>query len=440
VSSSELTAHVCCDLGAIVRGRSVPSETLARSGQSSVGWVPANLALTPLGTLAEPSPFDATGDLRLRGELEQRVRVEIDGEGSASPLELVLCDITEIDGSPWPCCPRSFLRGALARLEEQLGLRALVSFEHEFQLLDDSPPALAFSLEAQRRAEPFPSRVFDALRQAGVRPQRLMSEYAPHQFEIPVEPAEGLLAADRAVIFREVVREVAWRNGTRASFAPLIDPEEAGNGAHIHLSLLDADGAPALFDAERPACLSELGASFAAGVLEHAGALRALTSASPLSAARLQPHRWSAGGVGLARQHREALLRVPPLLREPGAAQPASQLRLEYRAADASANPYLALGAIVLAGLDGVTRRLPEPPLLEGEPAQLEQAQAERFGLDALPDSLAASLEALAGDQTAREWIPQLLYDAYFALKRAELDGTTGLELDALCARYAAIY
>jgi glutamine synthetase len=332
------------------------------------------------------------------------------------------------------------LDAALRELDEELGLQAVASFEHEFQLLLDAPPALAFSLQAQRRAEPFPSLVFGALREAGVAPERFIAEYASHQFEIPVEPAAGLAAADRAVTLREVVREVARVLGTRASFAPLLDLGEAGNGVHIHLSLRDADGRGALYDDARPACLSELGASFAAGVIEHAGALSALTAPSPVSSARLQPHRWSAGAVCLAQQNREALLRVPPLLTTPGAAPREAQLHLEYRGADASANPYLALGAIIRAGLDGVRRALPAPALLECDPAQLGAADAERFGVGALPASLADSLDALERDQTAREWLPRLLYEAYLSVKHAELDAAVGVELDELCERYAAIY
>ena len=141
-----------------------------------------------------------------------------------------------------------------------------------------------------------------------------MPEFGSHQFEIPVAAAEGIAAADRAVVLREVVREVARREGHARSFAPLLDPAGPGNGVHIHLSLLDGDGRPVLYDAERPASLSELGGRFAAGVLLHARALSALSAPSPASAARLRPHHWSAGAVCLARQNREALLRIPPLV------------------------------------------------------------------------------------------------------------------------------
>ena len=303
----------------------------------------------------------------------------------------------------------------------------------------DSPAALPFSLEAQRRAEPFATEVMGALVEAGVAPERFFPEYAAHQFEIPVARADGLAGADRGVVFREVVREIARRHGTRASFAPLLDPAEAGNGVHIHLNLLDAAGRSMLYDGGRPASLSELGERFAAGILAHARALSGLTAPSPVSAARLQPHRWSAGAVCLAERNREALLRIPPLVTL-GDGEPASQLHLEYRGADATANPYLALGALIRAGLEGVRAELPAPPILDRDPAQLDGGEAERYGVGALPASLGESLQALADDEVARGWMGPLLYDAYMSVKRAELAATSELDLEEICRRYAAIY
>ena len=437
MSAPELVALVCCDLGSIVRGRSLPASELAGRLAAGVGWTPANHALTPLGTLAEPNPFGSTGDLRLLPDVDTHVRVE--ASGSHGVFQLVLCDITETNGEPWECCPRRFLRDALGQLEDELGLRVVASFEHEFQLLLDAPPPPPFSLEAQRDAEPFAASAMDALLQAGVAPDLVTPEFAAHQLEIPVEPAEGIVAADRGVVFREVVREIARRHELRASFAPLLDPAGAGNGVHIHLSLLDADGRPVLYDAARPAGLSELGERFAAGILLHARALSALTAPSPPSAARLEPHRWSAGAVCLAQQNREALLRIPPVI-SLADADPAFQLRLEYRGTDATANPYLALGAIVRAGLDGVRAGLPAPPILDRDPAHLEQDEAARYGVGALPASLEDSLQALAEDDTVREWMTPLLHDAYLAVKRAELQAVAGLDLSEVCGRYAAVY
>ncbi len=420
-----------------MRGRSVFSAELDEHLQTGVGWVPANHALTPLGPVAEPNPFGSTGDLRLLPDADTRVLVAA-GSGE-STLELVLCDIVETDGTPWECCPRSFLRATLDELERELGARVVASFEHEFQLLLDKPPALPFSLEEQRSVEPFPIRVMGALVEAGVEPERFFAEYAAHQFEIPVAPAEGVASADRSVVLREVVREIARQEGMRASFVPLLDPAQAGNGVHIHLSLVDADGVSLLYDAARPAGLSELGASFAAGILRHARALSVLTAASPISGARLAPHRWSAGAMCLAEHNREALLRIPPVVAL-AVASPSEQLHLEYRGADASANPYLALGAILRAGLEGIRAGLPAPPMLDRDPARLDAQEADRFGVGALPRTLDEALRALADDNIARGWMTPLLYDAYVSVKQAELSAARDVDLEELCQRYAAIY
>ena len=435
MSPGDLAALVCCDLGAIVRGRSVLAEQLPETLAGGVGWVPANSALTPLGPLAEPNPFGSTGDLRLLPDSDTHVRAD----AAAGVFELVLCDIVEIDGAPWSCCPRTFLREALAELEQELGARVLASFEHEFQLPEESPSALPFSLEAQRRVEPFPSLVMLALSEAGVGPERIFAEFASHQFEIPLAPAEGLASADHAVVLRELVREVARGLGSRATFTPLLDPSEAGNGVHIHLSLLDERGSPLFYDPAQPAALSELGQRFAAGVLRHARALTALCAPSPVSGERLKPHHWSAGAVSLSPQNREALLRIPPLSTL-GGQEPAAQLRLEYRGADASANPYLALGAILRAGLAGVREQLPAPAMLTQDPATLAPEQAERHGVGALPVDLADALDALAADERVRGWLSPLMYEAYVSLKQAELAAVAGLQLADRCRRYAAVY
>ncbi|HEY2536613.1 MAG TPA: glutamine synthetase family protein [Solirubrobacteraceae bacterium] len=456
MSATDLVALVCCDLGAIVRGRALPAADLDAHLAEGVGWVPANHALTPLGPLAEPSPFDSTGDLRLLPDARTRVRVE-SGAGDAA-LEMVLCDIVQTDGDPWECCPRTFLREALGELREELGLSLVASFEHEFQLHADEPPALPFSLEELRRAEPFAGEVMGALAAAGVQPERFFAEYAAHQFEIPVHPADGLAAADRAVVFREVVRETARRHELRATFTPLLASDEAGNGVHIHLSLLDADGRPVLYDEARPGCLSELGGRFAAGILAHARALSALCAPSPVSAARLAPHHWSAGAVCLGQRNRETLLRLPPLVslgetHGPGGATGAlgasnasdddsfaGQLRLEYRGTDAAANPYLALGAIVRAGIEGVRAELPAPEILDRDPAGLDAGEAAAYGVGALPASLAESLDALAEDAVARAWMTPLMYDAYTAVKRFEVAACADMDVEGSCVRYAAIY
>jgi glutamine synthetase len=437
VTGPPLTAFVYCDLGGIVRGRLLSSATVEQRLVSGAAWVPANLSLTPFGGIAELDPHGPTGDVRLVPDPGTRVNVDF-GEDVA-PLDLLLCDVVGTDGRPWDCCPRTFLASALEDLEREAGVRLLAAFEHEFQFVDDSPPSLPFSLTAHRRVEPFGSVVMDALAQARVEPEFFFPEYGRHQFEVTCAPTEGVGAADRSVIAKEVIREAARLTGHQATFAPLRAGHTVGNGSHIHFSFRDGDDRPAMYDASRPGRLSPVAAQFAAGVLRHAPALAAFVTPSAASFGRLGPHRWSVGAACIGERNRETLLRISPVVEMPGH-DPAPQHNLEFRAADATACPYVALGAIVHAGLEGVRERLQCPPILDRDPAGMSNAELERYGAAALPGSLADALDCLHSDDNARRWMPALLYDTYVGVKRAELSLVEELDDDEICRRYAAAY
>lgn len=434
----ELVMFLHTDLAGLSRGRGFPVLELEERLRTGVGWVPADQALTPFGPIADPNPWGPMGDLRLLPDPATQVRVDLWPD--ASPLHFFLCDAAHTDGSPWGACPRTFLKDALDRLERETGLRVVASFEQEFHLsgVAGTPPP-AFSMESQRVAEPFGPMVMAGLREAGQEPEMFLPEYGPGQYEVTCRPAEGVLAADRASIVREVVREVGRRLGYRASFAPIVDPEGVGNGVHIHLSLVTVDGTPATFDAARPGRVSEAAGRFAAGILAHLPALCAVTAPSAVSYLRLTPHRWSAGFTVFGERNREAAVRISPTV-ELGGGDPARQLNLEYRAADAAACPHLALGVLVLAGLDGISRRLPDPPLVQRDPADLSGEEREALGARRLPSSLEDALVALEADDVVRAWFPKELWDCYVSLKRTELGLLAELPPAEACARYADVY
>jgi glutamine synthetase len=432
-----LVGFMYCDLAAIVRGRLIPARELDRRLATGLGWVPANQSITAFGDLAEPNPFGSVGDLRILPDPQTHVHVDLWED--AAPLDFLLCTAVELDGTPWDCCPRAFAAAALRDLEAETGLQLAASFEHEFQLVDDGPAAPPFSLEAYRRAEPFGSLVVAALREADVDVDTFLPEYGPHQFEVPCRPAVGIAAADRSVIAKEVVREVARRLGRRATFTPLPSPDAIGSGAHVHLSLLDAAGAPATHDPDGPCGLSAAAASFAAGVIRHAPFLTAIAAPSALSYERLRPHTWSAGAACLGAQNREALLRIAPVVAI-GGGDPAAQFNLEFRAADATANPYLVLGALVRAGLDGIRDGLGCPPILRDDPTRLAPDALAALGAPTLPTSLAEALAAIEADAVAAAWLPPRLLETYLGVKRSELRQCDGLDVGEVCRRYAAVY
>jgi glutamine synthetase len=437
VNAQQLTGFVCCDLAGIVRGRWIPSDRVGERLAGGVGWVPANSSITPFDPLAEDNPHGPLGDVRLRPDPATHVRVDLGQEATA--LEFFLCDVVRTDGTAWDCCPRTFLRVALDDLRREAGVRLLASFEHEFQVVDDSPAEPAFSLTALRRVDPFGPVVMDALKQAGVDPELFLPEWGPHQFEVTLVPAAGLAAADRSIIAREVIREVARLTGRRVTFAPLRDADGVGNGVHIHFSFRDDQDRPVTYDQSRPGNLSELAGQFAAGVIRHAPALAAFAAPSAVSFLRLKPHTWSSAAACLGHRNREAMLRIAPVLELPGQS-PAAQQNLEFRAADATACAYLTLGAIVRAGLEGVRHRLQCPPILDRDPSTLSTSELVQFGIPDMPSSLPEALACLDDDETARRWLPPLLYETYTGLKRAELEFLEGLDAGVVCRRYADVY
>jgi len=433
VRGEELVGFLHCDLLGLNWGRSVIASELESCLEAGVGWVPADQALTPFGPIAESNPCGSTGDLQLLPDRVTETRVDLWDD--VSPLHFFLCDAANTDGSAWDSCPRTVLKDALARLEREAGLRLVASFEHEFLLrgptLESGP---GFSFEAQRLVEPFGPLVMAALRQAGVEPEVFLPEYGEVQFEIPCAPAGGLVAADRAAATREVVREVARRLGRRASFAPMTEPEGVGNGVHVHMSLVDRQGRPVSYDPGRPGGLNAIAARFAAGILEHLPALGAFTAPSVVSYLRLGAHHWSAGLGYLGERDREATIRIPPLAR----GDPARQCNLEFRAADASACPHLAL--TVLADLRGIEKSFPGPHLVEGDPSELEEEERRRLGLRSLPNSLEEALGALEADAVVRSWLSEDLLDCYLSVKRTEISLLGGADPKEACERYLSVY
>jgi glutamine synthetase len=345
-----------------------------------------------------------------------------------------------MDGSPWDSCLRTFAKRALEDVRSEMGVETITAFEHEFHLQrPGSRPAPGFTLGAQREAEPFLSRLFSSLDQAGLHPEMILPEYGESQYEVTVEPAKGITGADRAVSLREVVRDTARVLGCRTSFSPVVQPDSVGNGVHMHFSFVDDGGVPTLYDETRPGGLSDVGGSFVAGILAHLPALLALTAASPVSSFRLVPHHWSAAFAAFGEHNREAAVRIAPIVKV-GGRDAAAQYNLEFRAADATASPYLVLGALLRAGLEGVRNGEAPPEPLRVDPGDLTEEELTRRGIRRLPSSLEEALDALEADAIVRSWFSDDLWNCYLSLKRTELDLVSELTELERCTRYAGIY
>ena len=423
------------DLGGVFRGKGVLGHEWPYRCRWGVGWPPANLMLTPFGTLAD-NAFGSRGDVFIVPD--PATLTTIRAAPDAAPVRLALGHLRTASGAAWDCCPRAFLEAALADLEREAGLYLKGAFEHEFLYSGlEHRPGDPFSLSAFRRIAPFADRLVAALAEAGVPAETVIPEFAPQQVEVPIVPAVGVAVADRSAILREVARAVAECLGERVSFTPIGAPGGVGSGAHLHFSFLDRAGRPAAWDLGSATGMSAVAASFAAGVRRRLPAMVAVTAPTVVSYERLQPHRWSAAHNTLAVRDREAALRICPVRPDTGRPE-AEQFNIEFRATDGAANPYLVLGMLVRAGLEGIREGLPPDLPFEGDPDGVPAAELARLGIERLPTSLPLALARFEAE--GRDLMPAALADAFLGVKRAELAELDGLAPAELVRRYRAAF
>lgn len=423
------------DPGGAFRGKGVVGHEWPYRCRWGVGWPPANLMLTPFGSLA-PNGFGSRGDVFIVPDPATLTVIQAGPE--VLPVRLALGRLRTADGAAWECCSRTYLETALADLEREAGLRVKGAFEHEFLYSGlEHRAGDPFSLGAFRRVAPFADRLVAALAAARIEVETVIPEFAPQQVEVPIAPSIGLAIADQSALFREVVRAVAESFGERASFTPIAEAGGVGSGAHLHFSFLDRDGRPAAWDEASATGLSTIAAAFVAGVRRRLPQMVAICAPTVISYERLQPHRWSAAYNTMAVRDREAALRICPV--RPDTGRPvAEQFNVEFRATDGAANPYLVLGVLVRAGLEGIREGLaPEAPY-EGDPEELGPAEARRLGIERLPTSLPAALERFSTG--GRDLLPPALADAFVAIKQAEIAELAGASPAEVAARYRAVF
>ena len=435
MNKGDLAILAWSDLGSILRTRAIPLDQLPAKRAHGVGWAAAGNAMTPFdGIVDNPwGPMEEVRQVPVEG-----ASVSIAARDNIPAFHLHLTRTLAHDGTPGDCCPRNFCASALQMLEAETGWTLWSAFEHEFTAVDAPfPLGAVYSVEALRNAAAFAAETTAALRVLDL--ECFEPEFGKGQFEVSCAPRAGLSGPDSALLVREVIREVARRHGLRMTFSPKPAPTAAGSGMHIHFSFRDAHDRPVLYDSERPGLVTRRAAAFIGGVMRHIDALTAISAPTPASYLRLGPGHWSCGYAAFGVQNREAALRVCPSVdAEPAAA--AAATNLELRTPDGTCNPYLAIGALALAGLAGVRANLPLPTPVERDPEALGEAERQRLGIKALPTSLTAALDALAADEVARGWLPPRLYETFMNIKRMEAARFAHAEPEAIAAAYRAVY
>ena len=420
-----------CDVSGVARTKAVHVAQLEHKLLEGVSLTRAQMSINLLEQMVPIEGFEPVGEIRLVPD-PSTFTVLPWAPGSAS----VLCDQLGHDRLNWGACGRSYLKGIIERAANH-DISVQATFENEwylarevegeylpFDLHDHAPvySSIGHDLNNDLMIE-----TVDALVAQGIVVEAAINEFGAGQQEISIRHADALSAADNQMKFRDTIRGVALRRGLLASFAPKPYSEQVGSGAHLHFSLWDLAGTTSLlYDKTAEGGLSKIGRHFIAGVAEHLPALVALTTPSFNSYRRLQPSAWSSATTAWGFDNKEASLRVcsPFFKREE------QSFNIEFKTSDASANPYLALGAIIAAGLDGIERELDPGEPSEHDPAYLSAEQLLRGKVRPLPSSMSAGLDQLEADEFLVGTLGEFLTRCYLGVRRSEADAFAAGDLD----------
>ncbi len=236
------------------------------------------------------------------------------------------------------------------------------------------------------------------------------------QGEFSIKATTPVELADNIQTLKYVLRNVAKQHNHVAVFMPKLIPEDNGSGMHIHLSLWDKDFTKNLFydPSDEYAYLSQTARYFIGGLIEHARSLSAIVSPTVNSYRRLVPGYEAPVYLTWSKGNRSAAIRVPLPL--------GSNIRIEYRPPDPSANPYLALSAIVLAGIDGIRKKIDPGEPLDINVYKLSVKDMKKLGIKILPRSLDEALDELEVDnEYLKPVFTNDVINTYIELKRKEI-------------------
>jgi len=419
-----LVALSWVDNAGVARVKTIPLGRLEHAAGWGVGMSPVfdvflvNDDITTSEHIGGPG-----GDLRLVPDLD-RLTVLAGQDGWAwAPV-----DRYTQEGRVFAGCQRSFARRLVGEAARR-GLELRASFEVEWAVgtvlgnTGDSGefvPACtgpAYGMTRVIELSDYGREVVAALERQGLSVEQFHPEYAPGQMEVSVAAADPVGAADDSVLVRQTIRAVSAEFGFQVSFAPSVVAGSVGNGGHVHLSLW-RDGRNLLAGGPGRYGLTGDGEAFAAGILAELPALTAVGAPSMASYLRLVPSHWAGVFQCWGRENREAALRLVT----GSTGEQDTRANLEVKCFDLAANPYLAVGSLIAAGLaalDGAAR-LPAEAI--GDPAGLTDDERDRRGIRRLPQSLAEATRCLADSGVLRAAMGDPLFEAFLAVRRGEAE------------------
>lgn len=313
----------------------------------------------------------------------------------------MICDIYTANGKRLEADPRGILQKAL-RQAKLLGLTYKTAAEFEFYLFErERLPTLSphdyksyFDYTPHSRAAEICELTMSSLPAFGIEGETHHHEVGKGQHEIDIKYDSALKSADNILSLKTALKAYTSGGDLKASWMPKPIYGSAGNGMHVHQSLWK-DDSNILYASKNRYSLSKTALSFIAGQLAHAKALSAFVSPSINSYKRLIPGYEAPVYVCWGQQNRSALIRIPRTTEQ----KAKTGTRLEYRAPDCTANPYLAFAALLSAGLDGIKRNLTPPSPVEENVYHYDDTALNKNHIETLPHNLAEAIDELKKDR-----------------------------------------
>ncbi len=339
-----------------------------------------------------------------------------------SKVARMICDIYLPDGSAFAGCPRLALKRQVERAAK-MGYTMVAGPEAEFflfrtdergnPLLDTHDVGGYFDLTPVDMGEHCRRDIVLVLEAMGFEVEAAHHEVAPGQHEIDFKYGDVLPTADKVSTFRFVVKKVAVEHGLHATFMPKPLAGVNGSGMHVHQSLLDREGNNAFYDEQAEWQLSKVALGYIGGVLRHAPGFVALTNPLINSYKRLVPGYEAPTNISWSEKNRSPMVRVP--------AKRGMSTRCEVRVPDPACNPYLAMAAMMAAGLEGVGQGYDPGKPVNKNIFTMSQREKKRLKIAQLPPSLSGALDALEKDKVIRRALGDHIFEHYVAAKRQEV-------------------
>jgi glutamine synthetase len=416
-----------CDHLSIMRGKYLPGSKIATSE--------TRFCRSTFGVHYDRDLLPAPGSMMMEGlpDMELRWQAEDIRDSWDASTKIVLGDLFDDAGEPLPLCPRSALKRAVADWQA-MGLAPKVGIELEgFALVTDdqgrlrpydAPGGVVYGTGPFTDPLRFNDRIWEVADELGFRLDMITGEYDTPQFEYTLTFDDAVKAVDDIVLFRLMAREIALEYGVLLTFMPKPIAEAGGAGMHINFSFTDAVGNNALSSGDRggPDHLNDLARGCLAGLLHHHKGLAGLIAPTANSYQRLQPGALAGFWKNWGGDHRNVTTRV--------SSEGGAKARLEHRMADASANPYTAVAAVLQAARLGVEAGHTLPPIETGDGFENTDA-TEGVGA-----SLGEAIADLAADTELAEAVGAELVANHVFMKNHEVKKTRDLEGDELTDFY----